>query len=157
VVEDLSCCFNRYRADIILRLLDTKMEKCDRKGKRYSYIFIDPVRHRGVVPRWVRLVWSRHRNAIYHYKANHSSFQALCRTLFLAEAFRGFSCGEAAIRVGDENYVFAGGDERSEAVADSGNVTVEGRVRGNSADGGEVKTDCGIAVRFKEGGDRGID
>ncbi len=59
--------------------------------------------------------------------------------------------------MGDENYVFASGDERSETVADGGNVAVERRVWWNSADGGEVKTDCGVAVRFEEGGDRGVD
>jgi hypothetical protein len=139
------------------KLLDTKRERWDREGKRYRYIFIDPVRHCGIVPRWVRLVWSWHRNAIDHYEANHSSFQALCRTLFLAEALRGFSCGEAAIGVGYENYVFAGGDEGGEAVADGRNVAVKGRVWGISADGGEVKTDCGVAVRFEEGGDGGVD
>jgi hypothetical protein len=49
----------------------------------------------------------------------------LCRTLFLAEVFRGFSCGEAAITMGNENCVFAGEDEGSEAVADGANVAVE--------------------------------
>ncbi len=124
--------------------------------KRYRYIFIDPVRHRGIVPLWVRPVWSWHRNAVHHYEANHSSFQALCRILFLTEALRGFSCGEAAIRVGNEYHVFAGGDEGSEAVVDGGNVAVEGCVWGEGADGGEVKTDGGVAVGFKEGGDRGV-
>jgi hypothetical protein len=59
--------------------------------------------------------------------------------------------------VGNKNYVFAGGDEGSEAIVDCGNVAVERGVWGNSADGGEVKTDGGVAVGFKDGGDGGVD
>ena len=59
--------------------------------------------------------------------------------------------------MGNENYLFAGGDEGSEAVADCGNVAVERDVWGKSADGGEVKTDGGVAVGFEQGGDGGVD
>jgi hypothetical protein len=78
-------------------------------------------------------------------------------TLFLAEAFWGFSCRKSAIGMGDEDYFFILGDEGSEAVPNGGDIAVEVWGGWDGADGGEVETDGGVAVGFEEGSDGRVD